>query len=117
MYIVVYRIEHNIYHDGPYRGQVSCTPRVRYMGPGKDPHPTPWCENIRIDDDVDVCGFESIEQFKKWFLKDDRKELAKNGFVLRKFKIGHSFVKYGKKQIVFHKGKARKLEELNPAEV
>lgn len=119
MYIKVYRVVHKDTNEGPYRGSISGHPRVRSYGglTGKpDAHPTPWCENIKLDGS-DVCGFRSIKQFKKWFLKEDRKHLVIKGFVLRKFKIEKKFVKYGDKQVVFRKSKARKIEEFNPLKV
>lgn len=74
-------------------------------------NPNPWEEGLMFGSDY-FCGFNSLTQLTKWFVKKERKMLAEAGFKLVIYKVSEDFVHVSKRQVTFVKSKAKKTGEI-----
>lgn len=109
----VYRVEHSETGDGPYQG-VHANDDLADAHRGDLTHPSPG-----FDDGINghdwrgkVCGFTSIDGFKKWFVRW-RKRLAGEGFVLSVYEVDSHRVIRGSHQAMFPKELASRVRQLN----
>jgi hypothetical protein len=99
----IYRVE-NDDGNGPYRNiNEDVFPSSVYYGRHANlRHPTPYRDSLlkRLDRD-ECCGFISVEQFRKWFNKEDRKRLVKHNFHITLYRANS--YRLGEYQAVFKK--------------
>lgn len=62
-----------------------------------------------------IFGFKDIEQYKKWVFDPSwRKNLKKYNVVLSTYEVPKEFVKFGQKQLIFLKEKAKLIKQVSP---
>lgn len=98
----VYRIE-NSKGEGPYMHRGWETRNHSFL-------PTPSEEGIdRLASDY--CGFSKIKKLKRWFTKNELKNLRRLGFKLSVYETNE--VKKGKQQLVFNRSNSVFIEYLD----
>lgn len=91
-YVKLYRVEHPISKVGPYHKSDVHDNISTMFGRSHDnkkSHPNPYMES---DGKIGMYGdrhsaFSSLEQYKKWFNKQERNIMANNGFQLLELEV------------------------------
>jgi len=84
----------------------------------KDPHrmPEPREDGIsNFQGGLDFCGFESLQQYYKFFNPTVRKMLANTAIKLVAYEVEKKWVKYGKNQVMFGRYEAEIIKKYSPA--
>lgn len=108
--MIVYRVEKS--YDwtlpgaglGPYRRtNFNPTPRITPERRGQlDRCPAPWEDGIIPKPPLEfVCGFKSLNQYRRWFHRRERRRLLKKGFHLVVYEVPFKQVRRGRKQVMF----------------
>jgi hypothetical protein len=109
-----------IYRDNEGKtNKISTWNRVTGSFLNEDLHQFPKKDkNLDFDDSFDqdyFFGFKDLEQYKQWvFNASWRKDFAKCHVVLSTYEVPKEFVKFGKRQLIFQKGKARLVKQESP---
>ena len=113
--MLVYRVEHEKTGEGPYAKKGA----KKQWEDGR-PHdlehgrPTPFVDSNKNMQEFArnsfhimlfdyVFGFTTMAQYRKWFSKEERIKLKKNGFIVKKYKIKKRFIIVGDQQCMFKK--------------
>lgn len=126
----VFRIEHGVTGEGPYREQKGVI-RALDDATGKNwrepssnhPHPADeWGWDFVYEDLMKShafghwhFGFKDLEQYLNWFYTPKVRSILKEyGFVLKVYKVGGWHVKKTVKQVIFKSAKAEVIRTLCP---
>jgi hypothetical protein len=115
--MLVYRVEHKRYRNGPYvkscMGNEECRVLSRRLcnESGITNHPPPSVDGILVECD-DYCGFESLEQLFVWFRQWVR-QLINCGYHISVFEIPREEIKFGGSQVTFKRKQHRRKQALS----
>ena len=111
MFVDVYRLE-TAKGDGIYMGgKIGVIPPLGEDRGFNDYRPMPHDDGIPAMRPDEYCAFDSIEAMMRWM--QDCSKFAKHGILLCRYRIHVQHVRYGKRQCVFRKEFAVKLEAVN----
>lgn len=105
--MLVYRVEHPLTHEGPYRHLSMRNEHTRITekmvtrhNNDRYNHPTPYNDGIRNNWRECCCGFSTLDSLHRWF-DGYLEELHHIGFALAKIEVPNDDVAFGEKQVVF----------------
>ena len=122
---IVYRIQtregKGPYNDGAWYGDYEHTPAFlkglynRDIEP--DPWPSPLEDGLAFVDRDEHFGFASVEALVAWFFRspEDGPGLSERGHLVTVWEVPDEAVRHGRHQVVFHRHRARLIEEVDPA--
>ena len=119
--ITVYRVEHIIYHHGPYQSGMSkrhkdFSARLRDSARlSTSMWPSPESEGIEMSED-DYCGFDSLASLIDWFILW-LGELEAHDYHIAVFDVAEEDVQVGASQVVFPRKKYRRTSAIRMNEV
>lgn len=101
----VFRVEKSD-GTGPYRTyptpeQVRIALQPTFMG--SEAHPVPSWDGLGDLKPEEVCAFASVEQMKQWFPEEALPVLAEHGYTCNAYIVPETYVRKGRKQVVFTK--------------
>lgn len=113
--MIVYRIEKEDgvgpYFSRNYKDLVdeNGMTMLEYHGGDYINHPCPPEDGIRDIEPEEFCGFESMDALNDWF-EDWIPILIEAGYKIVTYDVSTSFVRFGKKQLVFNKDFAERVD-------
>lgn len=101
--MIVLRIEHKEYGQGPY----ACTDVYEMFNRIHESphHPGPDNDGINVYDN-DFFGFNSKEQLDNWFNKEEKELMHEYGFVKSIYEVEEKYTQSSSKQLIFKKENA-----------
>ena len=104
MKVSIYRVEKRRAGAGPYNKSNQEVLGKMFAEHGTGSHPNPeqdeLLRGIRADE---YCGFATLEQLDDWFT-GYHSILAENDFIVARYVVPITKVRYGKTQAVFRRG-------------
>lgn len=119
---MVYRVEHRTGKTGPYYhpSYDVLTPEEDNLrnraieDHADDEHPEPWEDGLELMSSNEFCCFTSLEALCEWFSETDLDLLYRAGYGVFPFEVDEDFVREGRRQALFFRSSAVRMDELEP---